>query len=258
MDRKSLLLKRLDDIGQSLARTGKGLALLGLGSVGTELDRLDEYSDLDFFAVVKEGCKQESIDNLNWLSSVCPIVYTFLNTRDGYKYLYEDGIFCEMAMFEPAELGGVPFANARIVWKDAAFDESLNAPKLHNSKARSTEWLLGEAITNLYVGLGRYHRGEKLSAARFIQGYAVDRVVELAATIETEQPFHADPFTAERRFETRFPGIAALLPDFIQGYEGSVESARAILAFLEAHFEVNQPMKQVILDLCDANTKLDN
>jgi hypothetical protein len=53
----------------------------------------------------------------------------------------------------------------------------------------------------------------------------------------------------ERRFEARFPGIAAALPDFIQGYERSRESARAILNFLEQHFEINAAMKQAILDL---------
>ena len=44
MDPQSLL-KRLDEIGQSLERSGHALALLGLGSVGLELDRLDSYSD---------------------------------------------------------------------------------------------------------------------------------------------------------------------------------------------------------------------
>ena len=39
---------------------------------------------------------------------------------------------------------------------------------------------LGEALTNLYVGMAREKRGEKLSAMRFIQGYAVDRLLELA------------------------------------------------------------------------------
>jgi hypothetical protein len=35
----SLLLKRLDEIGRSLARSGHALALIGLGSVGVELER---------------------------------------------------------------------------------------------------------------------------------------------------------------------------------------------------------------------------
>jgi hypothetical protein len=36
-----------------------------------------------------------------------------------------------------------------------------------------------------------------------------------------------------------------------QGYERSVESARTVLAFLEAHFAVNPAMRQAILGLCD-------
>ena len=64
-------------------------------------------------------------------------------------------------------------------------------------------FLLGEALSNLYVGLGRLRRGEKLSALRFIQGYAVDRVLELARRVESEQPGFPDPFNAERRFEQR-------------------------------------------------------
>jgi hypothetical protein len=39
-------------------------------------------------------------------------------------------------------------------------------------KPPTVEWLLGEALTCLYVGLCRYHRGEKLSAQLFIQHYA--------------------------------------------------------------------------------------
>lgn len=249
MSRVETLLQRLDDIAMSLARTGNALALIGLGSVGTELDRMDDYSDLDFFAIVKPGFKKQFIDNLDWLSSICPIAYSFPNTVDGYKLLYEDGIFCEMAVFEPAELTHIPFARGRLVWRDATFDEALAVPKSVKHGTRSTEWLLGEALTNLYVGLGRYHRGEKLSAARFIQGYAVDRVVELAAQIETAQPMYGDPFMPERRFEARFPGIAAALPLFIQGYDRSPQSAQAILGFLDQHFEINPAMKRAILDL---------
>ncbi len=39
--RPQQLLQRLDDIGASLAATHKALALIGLGSVGVELARLD-------------------------------------------------------------------------------------------------------------------------------------------------------------------------------------------------------------------------
>src|SRR5439155_3723389 len=66
------LLQRLDAIGRSLEGTGNALALLALGSVGTELDRIDAYSDLDFFVVVRDGYRQAYLGDLGWLSSVHP------------------------------------------------------------------------------------------------------------------------------------------------------------------------------------------
>jgi hypothetical protein len=253
VDKKQRLLDRLDAIGQSLKATGNALALLGLGSVGQELDRLDDYSDLDFFAIVKPGYKAHFIKNLDWLSSICPIAYQFQNTVDGYKVLYEDDIFCEFAVFEPDELLKIPFVNGRIIWKAEEFDEmQATPPKINSSHKKPVEFLLGEALTNLYVGLGRLQRGEKLSAARFIQGYAVDRILELAEYIAVEQPAHKDIFVLERRFEQRFPDIAHLLPDFVQGYNRSKESARAILDFLDHHFEVNLALKQAIITLIES------
>ncbi|MDQ4076259.1 MAG: hypothetical protein M3220_08430 [Chloroflexota bacterium] len=118
---------------------------------------------------------------------------------------------------------------------------------------RTLDWLIGEILTNLYVGLGRFRRGEKLSACRFIQGYAIDRIVELSQLIETERSLSADPFLLERRYEFRFPTVAKELPRFMQGYDRSPESAKAILDFLEKHVEVNPSIKQAILTLCEVD-----
>lgn len=251
MSDRQALLTRLSEIGTSLQASGSALALIGLGSVGLELERLDEYSDLDFFVIVQDGYKPRYLQNLDWLTAVCPAAFYFLNTPDGYKFLYQDGIFCEFAVFERHELSSIPFAAGRVVWKQTWIDEKIGVPAAASPSApqQTQEWQLGEALTNLYVGLGRYHRGEKLSAARFIQHYAVDRIIALARQVEAGQPVFEDPFSGERRFESRFPGIARELPDFIQGYERSCESALAILAFMEAHFQVNQAMADAIRTL---------
>ncbi|MBN2146638.1 MAG: hypothetical protein JW726_04580 [Anaerolineales bacterium] len=253
MPNPALLLKRLDEIADALRRSPHGIALIGLGSVGRELERLDSYSDLDFFAIVEPGNKQAYIDDLGWLASICPVAYAFRNTQDGYKLLFADGIFCEFAVFEPQELGGIPFAPGRIVWKRADAPDTLCEPKIASSTraASSLDWLLGEALTNLYVGLCRYQRGEVLSAQRFIQQHAVDRWIELAEQMEKPAQPLADPFASERRFEQRFPELAACLGDFIQGYAGVPASARAILAHLEQRFAVNPALKDAILALCD-------
>jgi hypothetical protein len=105
---------------------------------------------------------------------------------------------------------------------------------------------LGEALTNLYVGLCRYRRGEKLSAFRFIQQYAVDRVMDLTAARTAEASLHEDAFDGPRRFERRYPSLATVLPSFMQGYEGSPDSAAAILAWLDATYDVDTAMKVAI------------
>ena len=248
-----LLLQRLDEIGQSLARSGNALALIGLGSAGAELDRMDEYSDLDFFAVVEPGYKRHYIENLDWLSNIAPIEYHFLNTVDGYKLLFADGIFCEFAVFEPDELREIPFTSERVVWRRPDVSETIHQPTKTPapSAQRTQEFLIGEAVTNLYVGLGRDKRGEKLSATRFIQGYAVDRLLELADFIEPGQIVSRDPFGGERRFEKRHPAVAQEMSAWLQGYQRNRESALAILSFLERHFEVNAAIAKAIRALCE-------
>jgi hypothetical protein len=48
----------LNAVGSSLTRSNKAIALIGLGSVGVEADRLDDYSDLDFFGVVERRLQE--------------------------------------------------------------------------------------------------------------------------------------------------------------------------------------------------------
>ncbi len=86
--------------------------------------------------------------------------------------------------------------------------------------------------------------------ARLIQHHAVDRVLELAELVEKEARVGRDGYANDRRFELRFPEAARELPNFMQGYERSRESAGAILDFLEKHFLVNAAMARAIRELC--------
>jgi hypothetical protein len=254
--KKDLLLARLIEIAHSVERSGHGLALIALGSAGLELDRLDDCSDLDFFVIVEDGHKGRYIADLDWLSCVSPVVYQFRNTPDGYKLLFQDGVFCEFAVFEMPELRHIPFAPGRIVWKKAGVPDALLLPEpgRHTPEVRSVEWLVGEALTSLYTGLSRNARGERLSAMRSIQVNALDRVLELCAGLEPGTSSSRDVFAFERRYEQRQPRCAQSLPEFAQGYGRNVESALAILAFLESHFEVAPAMKRAIEELCRGGT----
>jgi lincosamide nucleotidyltransferase B/F len=260
MLRKDLLLQRLNDIGKTLERKDGALLLLGLGSVGIEVDRLDEYSDLDFFVIVKKGFKKRFLDQLDWLEETHPLAYSFKNTSDGYKILFEDSIYGEYAVFEDWEFERISYTPIRIIWKEASYTiTGIGCTKetIPSPKKDSLHHPLNEALTNLYVGICRYARGEKLSAMRFVQSYAIDSIISVLHLVEQEVDFFPDPFGNERRLEKRFPSFAERLGDMMQGYHHIPESTIAILNFLEEVFPTNPRLCGEIRYLVQHCQKLD-
>jgi len=242
MSKKESLLQRLDEIGKSLERNGGALLLLGVGSVGIETERMDEYSDLDFFVIVKPGEKDRYINRLDWLEEVHSLAYSFKNSDVGYKILFEDGIYGEYAIFEERELANASYPEGRVVWKDPSYHNTgIAKPSkpVPSKKRDSLDFPLNEALTNLYVGLGRYARGERLSATRFVQSYAVDNILSVLHLLEQEVDYFPDPFGMERRVEQRYPRFADMIGGMIQGYDRVPESALRILNFIEEVYPVN-------------------
>lgn len=249
MRKTELLLKRLETIGKVVEQKGEALCLLGLGSVGIETDRLDEYSDLDFFLIVMPGSKDRFINDLDWLEDTYPLAYSFKNTDDGYKVMFKDGIYGEFAVFEEHELENLSYSEGRIVWKAPAYEnESIVKPlkSLPVLKSQSLDYVINEALTNLYVGLGRYARGEKLSATRFVEGYAVDGLISVMHLLEQEIDCYPDRFSNERRLEQRYPVFATKIAGMIQGYDKVPESAIQLLNYLERIYPVNETLSAEI------------
>ncbi|MBW8192517.1 hypothetical protein K0504_15870 [Neiella marina] len=253
MPQVALLLSRLQQIAEALAKRPSAVALLGLGSVGLERERLDQYSDLDFFVIAAPGKKHQLLSDMSWLSDPAPLAYRFANTADGCKALYADGVFCEFAVFELAELASVTYAPGQVIWHRPAIDPSMLEPKqpLPQPTMSSAEWLVGEALTNLLVGMQRDVRGERLSAMRFVQVYALDRIIELTEQRQANDSSPpADPFSLERRFEMRHQHSNHWLLQMAQGYNRNAQSALAILRHLQNQFDVEPTMAQAIDDLC--------
>ncbi len=252
MEYKEKLLSRLEKIGLSLQKTKKAKALMSFGSVGVETDRIDEYSDLDFLVVAKNNCKQDLIENMEWLSSVAPISYCHKNTQDGFKLFFSDGIYSEFGILKEDEVKNIPHAEGRVIWCEDGFNHELRMPtKECDYEKIDLTWHLGEIVTNLYVGLCRYARNEKLSAVRFIQGSALDHLLLCSKMISQEEPCYKDVFQNERRYERRYPKLAKYLPEMIQGYEKCPQAALSILKVTETYFEVNPFIKKQIINLAN-------
>lgn len=241
------LLQRLDDLGSYLLNREDTLGLLGLGSVGVELSRLDQYSDLDFFLIVKKGRKSTYLDSLFWLSDVYPLVYSFRNTVDGYKILFADGVYGEFAVFEEDELSDISYSEGRWIFKkpDCKVSNVQIMPfkTLENSQ---TDVAVNELLTNLLVGLQRFRRGERLAAQRLIEVHALNQLISILPSIYVEENIIGDKFNLERRIEFRFPAFAKKIPLFVQGIENIPASAQHLLDYVSAHFDVNDAMADEI------------
>ena len=235
------LLARLADLAAELERRGDARALLGLGSVGVDLERLDEHSDLDFFVIVDDDALPRYLGSVDWLEAVHPLAFSFANTVDGRKALWADGLFAEYAVFTLDALAGIPYSPGRVVWRRDDTPDSIAYPQqpLPVPGRSSLEWLVGEALTNLYVGLHRYRRGERLSGMRLVQVFAVDRILEIAGVLGLATAPQQDVFAVERSAERRLASDAVPIADLAQGYDRTPESALAALAWLEAHVAVD-------------------
>jgi hypothetical protein len=240
-----LLLTRLDAIASRLSESGHAMGLLGLGSVGIERVRLDNYSDLDFFVIVEVGHKQRYIEQLDWLDCAHTLVWHFQNTVDGHKALMKDGVFCEFAVFEPSELARIPYSAGRWIWRREDLSPTLSQPQIPTPSPSLPDetWIVGEALSCLFIGLQRWHRGEKLSAARFVQSHALDRLIELDALRAeiVDQDVPADSFNRERRLERRQPNLANELSVLVPGYTQTPQAALAMLSALERRHALLNP-----------------
>jgi hypothetical protein len=138
----------------------------------------------------------------------------------------------------------------RLVWQRDDAVAGLGAGRLPGpSPHDNAEWQVNEALTNLYVGLHRDLRGERLSATRFIQVHAVDRLLTYLYLTEPVAPARQDAFVVERGAERRFGADLLPLSSFAPGYDRNGEAALAMLEWLEARVAVNAALAASIRQL---------
>ncbi len=176
-----------------------------------------------------------------------PVAYSFVNDVNGRKALYADGIFVEYAVFTMTELTGLPFTGGRVVWQRPDAPAGLAGAGLPPPvPAHDTvEFHLNEALTNLYVGLHRELRGERLTAMRFIQVYALDQILALLR-LTSAGPHRRDVFEASRRVEQAYPPQLLPLSAMAPGYRHNRDAARFTLDWLAGRFPIDPVIARAI------------
>lgn len=221
------------------------IALIGAGSAGAEIARMDEYSDIDFFLIVKDGYSSGFINDNSWFGRKLPIAFAFRDTNHGNKALLQNGVFLEFAIFTEAELAQNGIPGLRTIWSKPGF----SLPDLSYKKpiVRELSYYVDQALSNLLVGALRLKRGERLAALAMIERYALTNLLT-AYRVKNNLEIQ-DPFNIERRAEQT---LGLDFSTLIQGYEKLELSLEKILVFAEENFEVNVSVTQSIRELINS------
>jgi lincosamide nucleotidyltransferase len=237
-----IIQETLESLSGAAQKSSHAIALVGAGSAGAEVARMDQYSDIDFFLIVEDGFSSGFINDNSWFGRDLPIVFAFRDTDHGNKALLENGVFLEFAIFTQAELAQNGIPGLRTIWSKSGF--SLPDLSAKQPTVREVSFYVDQALSNLLVGALRLRRGERLAALGMIERYALTNL--LTAYRVKNKLTVQDPFNIERRAEQSLGVDFAALA---QGYERLEQSSAKILAFAEENFEVNAPIVQSIREL---------
>jgi hypothetical protein len=169
--------------------------------------------------------------------------------------LFADGVVAEYAIFTLAELRASSFPHGRMIWQraDAPTGLETSGRTPGASPYDNADYQVNEALTNLFVGLHRELRGERLSATRLIQLHAVERLLTYLELSEGGVGPRQDVFVIERGAEKRFGPDVLPLAALVPGYERNREAALAMLEWLEARVNVDATLSAAIRELAAAS-----
>ena len=213
--------------------------VVGLVLAGSTADRarVDEWSDHDFLVVADSADTAERMRReLDWLPDAERIVLRPREGGHGLKVVYDDGHVLEFAVFAPGELS-LALANAYEVAIDrdgiaeTMQDAALRPRPGHDTSVRDHAELF---LSLVLIGVGRYRRGEVLTAGQFIRSHALAHLIAVHRAVigeRAEQTARLDDLDGYRRLEFVHPEFAAAIARAIESDPET--AARALLGIAE-------------------------
>lgn len=229
--------------------------VLGLVAVGSFAVGPDEWSDHDFLVICEPEAAEGLRSDTSWLPDHERLVLHFRETAHGMKAVYDDGHLVEYAVFAPEEIKLARLNRTRVLLDRADVTARVTAvvertPDLVSAEAESDEFLHGQLLTAMLVGVQRHRRGEHLSGIDFVHRFGLRHfLVLLARHVEPERPEVVDNLNPFRRVERAYPVVGAELARIFA--TGDLEeTARGLLdlaARCFAHvFDTTAPSWQVV------------
>jgi hypothetical protein len=213
-----------------------GLVLLGSTA---DVSRVDEWSDHDFFLLVRPGTEAAFRTDLTWLPDHERIAFSARDSEHGVKVLWDDGHVAEFAVApadEAAHFGGSP---QRVVLDrgDRYAHERATAQTASDAPDNLTRFRL--FLFLVLIGTGRVRRGEVLAGGRFVRCFAADHLLALLdrhlpdESGSSDARARVDEFDPWRRFEARHPVVGDELADALTA--PSPSCGRELLSLARRH-----------------------
>ncbi|MBE1298722.1 MAG: hypothetical protein GJ680_02265 [Alteromonadaceae bacterium] len=255
MNMKSLVQDRLEQIQQQVSSLPHVHELRLSDHAYLQHPMHSNDCDLHFVLLVDSGFQSRFIDCLSWLTEIQHIAFKYRHVDNGYRFLFSDGIYCEFTVEELKFGESADSVNLTTRQTEIATlrpSGQLNAIGL--DEGQDEDWLLGEMLTNLLIGLRRFNRGDRLSAFYCIQHHALSSLLELLVQWEVSQTKQKRLAKGDICFEQSYPHARNQVASFAMGYDKSPQSASAMLEYAEQHHNLNYFIKdQILIQIKSAN-----
>lgn len=205
-----------------------GLVLFGSTADTT---RVDEWSDHDFAVIAAPEHVEALRADLSFLRDADRPLAVVREHHDGFKAVTADGRPMEFAV---TDLDGLLGFEAND-WAVRIGDEALRA-RMHGIAARPRRPIdvTGAAtavIVAILIGVGRYRRGERVSASTSVRGFAGEHLASLIGACLRPAEDRHDDLDPHRRIEFSHPVAGGRLADLLD--EPLEACARGMLDLLE-------------------------
>ncbi|MEY4558060.1 MAG: hypothetical protein RL024_218 [Actinomycetota bacterium] len=194
------------ELTDSVAKRPEVIGLIFVGSAAAT-ERVDQYSDQDFFLVVLEGTGENFRQKLDWLPNHQDIAFSPRETAHGLKVVYQNGDVLEFAVFEDSELELSSVNDYSVVLDRQDISERMAKIAKSSIPAATNRAQDIELFFSLIlIGVGRARRGEVLAAEQHIKSYALAHGLKLIRAAGASNP-RADSLNGFRRFELDYPKL---------------------------------------------------
>jgi len=194
-----------EELQRTLQSFAEVIGLVTLGSTADSQSR-DQWSDHDFWVITKSGAQPKLLDDLSWLPASDHILLKVRHSN-GYTIVDDNKHKVEFAVFDLDEARtGKAERYSILIDREGIAELMISIHENSSKPVRAPAEGLENLCVLVWSACERSARGELLSARQYLDGFAVDQLLNLVAPPLAPERDRLDP---RRRLEKRSPDLAA-------------------------------------------------